>query len=273
MSEHKFTCPECNATLKLAQPVAGDKKIKCPKCGGMVAPVEEEGELRLVQEDEPKEAAPQATRKPTLDDDDDGPQTYEFNEAEKAAAKKEEQEQKKKKNVFEQPLRDRFPKSKRGPAQAAVIAPSNGLLAAGLITCIGSLIGVCVFAFPLIFQDRSTPPTTMVRTPTGTAIEKVRRPLTAGRDATLTPEQKADKWLWIGIYIYFFLIGCGVTTGAAKMQNIESYKLAVAGSILGMLPLTFFWLLTFPTGLWCLMVLRKPSVKAGFSGKKKRARE
>lgn len=286
MAEIKYTCPECDATVTLAQPASKGKKIKCPKCDFLFAPTAEE------QERAAKQVAPKAAAK-RLDDDDDGPATYSFNEAEQRAAEEEKRKQaerekaeeepdeegepkkkkkkKEKKGVFDEPIRDRFPKSKRGPAQAAVIPPSNALLAAGLITCIGALIGICVYAFPMIFTIKPAATTRAVRAAPG-----------ADKTAKTAPQPEPppsaasnlDNWIGIAMFIWVFIYGCGVTTGAAKMQNLESYQLAAGGSILALLPLGwYFWLLTMPAGLWCLMVLKKPFVKEGFLGQKKRTSE
>src|SRR5262245_21591138 len=37
MAGSRFTCPECRATLRLAQEVPAGKHIKCPKCGASFA--------------------------------------------------------------------------------------------------------------------------------------------------------------------------------------------------------------------------------------------
>jgi DNA-directed RNA polymerase subunit M/transcription elongation factor TFIIS len=64
MAATRLTCPECNATLKPAQPVPDGKKVKCPKCGvpfispGAVAP-----EVFELSEEDAAPAAPSAKRK------------------------------------------------------------------------------------------------------------------------------------------------------------------------------------------------------------------
>jgi hypothetical protein len=54
--------------------------------------------------------------------------------------------------------------------------------------------------------------------------------------------------------------------GGVKMKNLQSYGLAMASTIIAMLPCTTGWccLLGLPLGIWALVVLMKPEVKAAF---------
>ena len=52
--------------------------------------------------------------------------------------------------------------------------------------------------------------------------------------------------------------------GAWKMRKLELYGLAITASILAMLPCTLGFILGLPAGIWALMVLRQPDVKAAF---------
>src|SRR5262249_11961773 len=101
MASSRLTCPECNATLKPAQPVPDGKKVKCPKCGavfvapGLVSPqgVEEPAEQapapkakkQAVPAAKAKQAAPAkagakkpAAKKKKSDDDEEEGGTYAF---------------------------------------------------------------------------------------------------------------------------------------------------------------------------------------------------
>ena len=52
---------------------------------------------------------------------------------------------------------------------------------------------------------------------------------------------------------------------AIRMKELRSYGLAMAGAILGMLPyLSPCCLLGLPFGIWALVVLADPAVKAAF---------
>jgi hypothetical protein len=63
-----LTCPECDATLKLAAPPPQGKKVKCPKCAAVFLP--EAVEERRLSADRP--VAPARSRsRPAHDDDDE----------------------------------------------------------------------------------------------------------------------------------------------------------------------------------------------------------
>jgi hypothetical protein len=54
--------------------------------------------------------------------------------------------------------------------------------------------------------------------------------------------------------------------GGIKMKNLQSYGLAMAAAVIAMLPCTIGWCCLFglPIGIWALVVLMKPEVKAAF---------
>ena len=68
------------------------------------------------------------------------------------------------------------------------------------------------------------------------------------------------------IYGFFAILGGVVLFGGLKMKNLQSYGLAMAAAIMAMLPCTVGWccLLGLPLGIWALIVLMKPEVKAAF---------
>lgn len=58
-----------------------------------------------------------------------------------------------------------------------------------------------------------------------------------------------------------------VFMGASKMKNAESYGFAMAAAIIAMIPcVSPCCLLGLPLGIWALIVLLKPEVKAAFQG-------
>lgn len=52
--------------------------------------------------------------------------------------------------------------------------------------------------------------------------------------------------------------------GALKMKNLESHRLAMAASIIAIIPCFACFFSAFHVGIWCLVVLSKPTVKAAF---------
>ncbi len=54
--------------------------------------------------------------------------------------------------------------------------------------------------------------------------------------------------------------------GALKMRNLQSYGVAMAAAIVSLLPCTSCCCVSLPVGIWALVVLMKPEVKASFTG-------
>src|SRR3979490_2069455 len=98
----QYTCPKCKAVLKRDQPLGAGKKLKCPKCAAIFGP--------------PAKSAAQ----PGADEDDDR-NPY--------AVKKDEAADEKMRDELERAaqglIKDRFKKSKRGPASREVVRPSH----------------------------------------------------------------------------------------------------------------------------------------------------
>jgi hypothetical protein len=61
-----------------------------------------------------------------------------------------------------------------------------------------------------------------------------------------------------------FLLGFVIAFGGLKMKNMQSYGLAMTASILAMLPCSCCCIIGLPLGIWSLVVLMKPEVKAAF---------
>jgi hypothetical protein len=55
-----------------------------------------------------------------------------------------------------------------------------------------------------------------------------------------------------------------VIIGARHMLGLQSYALALTSCIVGMLPFGFGWLVGLPAGIWGLIILNRPGVKAAF---------
>jgi len=73
-----------------------------------------------------------------------------------------------------------------------------------------------------------------------------------------------------GIQIGFGVLGIGVAVflwiGATKMAALESYGLSMAVAIVALIPcLSPCCVFTLPFGIWALIVLVKPEVKAAFT--------
>jgi hypothetical protein len=61
-----------------------------------------------------------------------------------------------------------------------------------------------------------------------------------------------------------FLFGFVIAFGGMKMRQLRGYGVAMAGAVLAMLPCTCCCIVGLPVGIWALIVLMKPEVKAAF---------
>ena len=76
-----------------------------------------------------------------------------------------------------------------------------------------------------------------------------------------------DKEFWDFLLIFQAVvlpIAALTLVAARRMRNLELYSLAVTGAILALLPWSPAWLIGLPAGVWALLVLRIPAVKAAF---------
>ena len=60
------------------------------------------------------------------------------------------------------------------------------------------------------------------------------------------------------------VLGPLIIIGAVNMLNLRSHAWATAAAVLAMLPFSVAWLIGLPIGIWALVVLGNPEVKAAF---------
>ena len=241
-----YTCPnpDCGVTLKTPNPVPAGKRVKCPKCTQMFTPVPDgkpnppapaagAGTFKFA-DDEPKKPAGKPEppkpgqpppKKPVDDDDEDeesvrkGYGMVQDSEAEVEATEK----NKPKFGAVE----EKFKKSARGPATALLVMPTNLLIAEGLVTAAGGLLMFVVGMWPLVFND--APP---------------------GDEET----EEAIVMMLLGCMTFGW--GAFICFGASQMIELSSYMWAMAGAVVGILPLL--------VGIFAVIMLQNPKVKAGF---------
>ncbi len=124
-------------------------------------------------------------------------------------------------------VKDKFKRSVRGPAQAILVLPTNLLVAEGALCGLVGVGLIIVGIWPLIFTD--APP---------------------------SDEEIAEQLVTIFMGLVGLTWGSLICLGASRMQNLESYAWALAGSVLGILPLF--------AGIFAILALRDPRVIAGF---------
>lgn len=235
-----YTCPECGATLKPANPIPAGKKIKCPKCATIFAPA-----AKAVAAKAAKPAAKPAAKKKV---DDEWGDNNPYAVKEEAAEEKEEMD-------FIN-IRDRFAKSARGPAQKEVVRPANTMLAISIKNC---LIGIGVFLYglwPFVFV------TDIGDGKNANSLSNIARS-GLGEDKYDKPFTQQDKILhyWImGGAVFWFIWNGLIVMAAYKMHTLESYAWAMTGAIMGLIAG-----LGLIVSIWCLVVLSRETVKAGFA--------
>ena len=74
-----------------------------------------------------------------------------------------------------------------------------------------------------------------------------------------------------GFYVASSVVGLGIAVflwiGASRMAALQSYNLSMATAIVALVPcLSPCCVLTLPFGVWALVALTKPEVKAAFAG-------
>jgi predicted Ser/Thr protein kinase len=131
-----------------------------------------------------------------------------------------------------------------GGSEAAlrqVKGPAIGLLATGIVNCIVLLLFV-PFALSLSV---------------GTVAQR-----------GCTPQEAFSIPLAIGVAVVSLIVFTSlITVGALKMKRLESYGWAVAASMLAMF-ITPGNIIGLPVGIWALVVLRRPEVRAAFRNKR-----
>lgn len=172
--------------------------------------------------DDPKRRAsakPAPAAKKPIDDEDVNP--YQIVRETEAELREAERTKPKFQNIA-----DKFKKSMRGPASAALVMPTKLLIAVGVLTCILALVWFIVGFWPLVFTD--APP---------------------------SDEEIVDALIQMVLAVLVFAVGILICYGAFLMQNLESYTWAIIASCIT-IPLL--------VGIYSLITLRDPRVIAGF---------
>ncbi len=257
MTVSKLICPDCHKVLKPSKPLPEGKKVTCPKCGSVFAAKEPPPDAIASK---PKKAAarpgaakakkarradkpikPIEQRRRELydeDDEDDDGGTYEVAGV----------------SGYEGPgvnhALDMSIKDLRGPAQAAVVSPSNFLMLAGILGFFGWLGFMVVILIPIIFplkdkdkDDKSKQQTQQV-SPQSKDGKKEEKPSKVsffkiwGIDFA---ELAEAEWYWSVLSVLGFVAGmiyCGVVTlGAVQMQNLESRSFGIVSCVMAVIPL------------------------------------
>jgi hypothetical protein len=299
MPVRKFTCPDCEAVLRPAKPLPSGKRVTCPKCGaGFVV----RGDDDPITEGKPTQKSSTPAGKAKSDPlDDDGPETYAVIKEEEPAQEELDDDEDEYEDEDDDDDEDR-PKKKpkkdtarledlefrmntavtdpRGPAQAAIISPSNFLMLMGFISIVIAVVALAYGAWPFLFMDNlgieikealgqgkkkdgdDKGGTTASNIPADADISKLR------------PEEKQRyydyydaKWWFLVIIICASVVVIAynsvIIMGGVKMQNMESYTWAMVATIMAFVPLYFPGLGQI-AALMSLSTLRSKKVMEGF---------
>src|ERR1035437_2231164 len=87
----------------------------------------------------------------------------------------------------------------------------------------------------------------------------------AGR-SILDSGSYSEAQLFYGIIggAFMLVLGTPVLLGGLSMKKMRRYGLAMTGAICAMLPCSCCFLVGLPIGIWALVVLLRPEVKAAF---------
>jgi|DewCreStandDraft_4_1066084.scaffolds.fasta_scaffold127098_1 DNA-directed RNA polymerase subunit RPC12/RpoP len=237
---YQYICPSCHITLKRAEAIPAGKKVKCPKCQHIFAVPASQSTAKVVSA--PAAKSKEAPPKANPDDDDWSKNPYRVlaDDDEDDTVKAEKQ------RAAAGIVRDRFEKSKRGPALGRVVVPSNIMLATGILLGAAAIVTFIVGLFPIVFKSYY---------------------LDVPEYKKLSESQLEEKWQEI-VRIRVIIMAGAVATmvyagiiciGAFKMRTLESYTWAMIAAVLTTLSVAFI------VGIWNLKTLREKAVIEGFA--------
>ena len=265
MASARITCPDCKSVLKPAKPVPDGKKVKCPKCGNMFPTpglVEDEDDLprkKATGQETAKRRHQESRRIPTRRPRKPAPRRRRGERRRRLRYISDEEKAEEDKPEIEY-APDMSIKDLRGPAQAAVVKPSN-LHAPHRRT----LLPVQHFPHLLCRSGRWSSAESVVDWEKVLAKHGVRaiKPPRAESPATrntrisrtriLEIVQEANEKavkdfvqdgfpplgrLWMmGLFILVLIYNAIAIVGAVSMQNLELRRWGIASSIMMFLPM------------------------------------
>jgi hypothetical protein len=305
MPVSKFTCPECKTVLRPAKPLPSGRRVNCPKCKANFVVRDPDEQAVKPAKPAKKSASPAAPAKsdPLADD---GPETYAvIKEEEPEDDLDDEEEDEDEEDDEDRPRRVKKPKKDtarsedlefrmnvtvtdpRGPAQAALISPSNFLMLVGTLACIAAVLVIAYGVWPFLFAERVLDPAEYFGVSNKGKDETENKGGDQGKTKQrVMPDQdgkvdlsKLDRKLQDEFFdaeddrtlflIILMVSGAAVLVynifiiiGGVKMQNMESYTWSMVAAIMAFGP-------SFPglgqiAALMALTTLRSKKVVDGF---------
>lgn len=255
MASARITCPDCKSVLRPAKPVPDGKKVKCPKCGKpFTTPGLVEGPEKPLRKTAPANKTKAAVKKGNGpkpppqkadfdDDDDDGGGIYSF-----VGAGEEEQEKAEEDKPQIEYAPDLSIKDLRGPAQEAVVKPSNLMLLIGGLSALCNIFLICWSFWPMVFSESVVNWDKVLREhykDDKNALQridgiKVYKDI-KDKDLEIVQEAEEEETKWrfgyMGGFIGMLIYNAIAIIGAVKMQNLESRRWGIASSIMLLFPM------------------------------------
>lgn len=249
MASKQITCPDCKSVLRPAKPVPDGKKVKCPKCGtlfttpGLVEeerPRKKESSKQKAKAGIKKASSPPPPPKPAaVEEDDDGGGLYSY-------IPEEEKAEEDKPQIEYAP--DLSIKDLRGPAQAAVVAPSNYLLLVNGVSSLSNIFLICVMFWPMVFTESPVDwQAVLSKHYKGdkSAVQRVEgiKEYKDIKDEDLKivheaeAEERVKRFSLMGAFIGLLIYNGFAIFGTVKLQNLESRRWGIAASVMTILPM------------------------------------
>jgi hypothetical protein len=159
-----------------------------------------------------------------------------------------------------------------------VQGPAIGLTVIGLLGILLALLSACAAASLVPVQDEIVPVREEIEHSHSAAIlgkKILARPRSwirlglLAQNAPYAEPTHAYPYGVFGAGVFFVLavnlpVSVLIFIGGWRMRRLQSYGLAVTASVLSILPCTVVWIIALPLGLWSLVVLARPDVRAAF---------
>jgi predicted Zn finger-like uncharacterized protein len=232
-------CPSCKAKVRVPEHMLG-KKVRCPKCQATFT-AGGEGPAKPAKPAAPEEPAePEGvTIQPKASSRRRRAVPVEEPEDEESARDEDEDEDRPRKRRRRPRRRSRHSEE----AETAVTPPAICLMVLG-----GLNIALLILDIVLRFLSLSL----LAATGAGQA---------PGND----PEEVVGNVVGGLFSVFGIFLAAGMIFGGYKMKRLEYYGLAMAVSILAMIPCWNCCLLGLPLGIWSVITLNRPEVKAAFT--------
>ncbi len=141
-------------------------------------------------------------------------------------------------------------KDLRGPAQEAVVKPSNYMLLIGGLCCLANIFNICFMFWPMVFSESSVDWRKVLadyykEKKDNSAVQRVegvkefkdidKKDLEIVNEAE--DEDRIWRFVYMGVFILLLIYNVIAIIGAVRMQNLESRRWGIASAIMLLFPM------------------------------------